>query len=273
VITKTTFLIWLAALLALAAPVEGRASEHGNEHDDEQGDMVYIDGGNYVPLLRSGADSGSRAVAPFYLDRYAVTNRQYLLFTDQYPKWKKESVKHVFADSNYLAHWPAATLNESADSPVTNVSWFSARAYCKSLGKRLPSLDEWEFVARSSESAIDGSHDPSFRQKILEWYSRPATKQLRNVKDTEANYWGVHGMHGVVWEMVNDFNTALVTGESRADAQLDKQLFCGAGAASSYDPGDYAAFMRYAFRSSYRAAYTMDSLGFRCAKDATNEPD
>ncbi len=78
-------------------------------------------------------------------------------------------------------------------------------------------------------------------------------------------------MHGVVWELVNDFNTALVTGESRGDSQLDKQLFCGAGAESSVDPNDYAAFMRYALRSSYSAHYTVESLGFRCAMGTTEE--
>jgi formylglycine-generating enzyme required for sulfatase activity len=70
-----------------------------------------------------------------------------------------------------------------------------------------------------------------------------------------------------VWELVDDFNTALVTGESRGDSQLDDSLFCGAGAASSVDPSDYAAFMRYALRTSYQAHYTMTSMGFRCAND------
>ncbi|MDA1232385.1 MAG: formylglycine-generating enzyme family protein, partial [Planctomycetota bacterium] len=170
---------------------------------------------------------------------------------------------------NYLKHFQSSTMDASAESPVTNVSWFSARAYCKSIDKRLPSLYEWEFVARATDTEVDGSKDPKHRQKILEWYSRPAAEKLPNVRDTEANYWGVHGMHGVVWELVNDFNTALVTGESRGDSQLEQQLFCGAGAASSADPGDYAAFMRYALRSSYQATYTMESLGFRCAKDAS----
>jgi sulfatase modifying factor 1 len=67
--------------------------------------------------------------------------------------------------------------------------------------------------------------------------------------------------------LVSDFNTSLVTGESRGDSQLEKSLFCGAGAASSADPSDYAAFMKYALKSSYEANYTMESLGFRCAKD------
>lgn len=231
-------------------------------------DMVYIPGGPYTPLIRNGADSEDRAVKPFYLDRYAVTNHQYHLFTLQQPAWSKDSIKPVFGDSNYLKHLSQRVMEEQADSPVTNISWFSARAYCKSLGKRLPSLDEWEFVARASENDMDGSRDPRYRQTILEWYSRPAARKLPDVHDTDANYWGVHGMHGVVWELVNDFNTLLVTGESRGDSQLEQKLFCGAGAVSSTDPGDYAAFMRYALRSSYQATYTMESLGFRCAKDA-----
>ena len=154
-----------------------------------------------------------------------------------------------------------------AEQPVTNVSWFAARAYCKSLDKRLPTVDEWEYVARASSKHAKGSEDPEYLQMILDWYAQPASQELPRVADTAPNFWGVHGMHGVIWELVNDFNTALVSGESRGDSQLEKQLFCGAGAVSAVDPGDYAAFMRYALRSSYSASYTMESLGFRCARD------
>ena len=243
----------------------------GQEANDretiDQEDMVTIRRGSYTPLFRGSAGFQLISVKSFLLDRYAVSNYQYKVFTQRNPKWNKHNIKAVFSDSNYLKHFPSAAMGESAQSPVTNVSWFSARAYCKSLDKRLPSLDEWEFVARATDTEFDGSKNPQFRRKILEWYSRPAAEKLPNVRDTEANYWGVHGMHGVVWELVNDFNTALVTGESRGDSQLEQQLFCGAGAVSSADPGDYAAFMRYALRSSYQATYTMESLGFRCAKD------
>ena len=263
--TRSPVIVCVALCLTLTHIQAGGANEHG--------DMVYIPGGTYTPLIKNASGPATRTVEPFYLDRYAVTNRQYLLFTEQHPKWRKDNIKPVFADSNYLKQLSPESIDEVADSPVTNVSWFAARAYCKSLGKRLPSLDEWEFVARASETDIDGSRDPAYRQKILEWYSKPATTKLPDVRSTETNYWGIHGMHGVVWEMVNDFNTALVTGESRADSQLEQQLFCGAGAVSSFDPGDYAAFMRYAFRSSYEATYTMESLGFRCANNASDDPN
>ena len=63
------------------------------------------------------------------------------------------------------------------------------------------------------------------------------------------------------------FNTAMVTGESRGDSGLDRNLFCSAGSVGAKDTSDYAAFMRMALRSSLRANNTTSSLGFRCARD------
>jgi formylglycine-generating enzyme required for sulfatase activity len=91
---------------------------------------------------------------------------------------------------------------------------------------------------------------------------------LPPVRSTFRNVFGIWDMHGLVWEWVSDFNTALVTGESRADSGLDRQLFCGSGSSGASDFSDYAAFMRYAYRSSLRGNYTVANLGFRCAEDA-----
>ena len=70
---------------------------------------------------------------------------------------------------------------------------------------------------------------------------------------TFRNVHGVSDLHGLIWEWTLDFNSSLVTGESRADGSLDRSLYCGSGAAGAADFEDYAAFMRYAFRSSLEA--------------------
>jgi formylglycine-generating enzyme required for sulfatase activity len=228
--------------------------------------MARVKGGSYTPLYKEQGAVNEIDVELFYLDKYQVTNQQFIEFTQDYDKWSKAKIKPIFADPTYLQQFEQASVKEIAKQPVVNVSWFAATAYCKAQGKRLPSLDEWEYTARASTTQVDGTSSAEFRELILQWYSKPVTEALNDVTLAEANYWGVHGMHGIVWELVRDFNTALVTGESRGDASLDKQLFCGAGAASSIDPSDYAAFMRYALRSSYSSSYTLNSLGFRCAK-------
>ncbi len=233
--------------------------------------MVLIPNGYYTPLFKDQDSPVTIEVNSFYMDQYPITNKQFDAFINKNPKWNKKNIKLIFSDRNYLKHFLENSMQDIAEQPVTNVSWFAARAYCRSVNKRLPTTNEWEYVAKASHDLADGSQQPEYKQQILEWYSRPATDTLPNVYDTPVNYWKVHGLHGVVWELVSDFNTALVTGESRGDTHLDKQLFCGAGAASSVDPGDYAAFMRYAMRSSYSAHYTIESLGFRCAKDVVEE--
>lgn len=263
--------------LAAADTLSALPSDDTDRPSDGTGNlMARIDGGSYTALYKREGAAEVITIAPFYLDKYQVNNQQFLNFTKSATKWSKQNIKPIFAEGNYLKQFTKANTRSNtkdilskdiARQPVVNVSWFAAMAYCKAQNKRLPTLDEWEYVARASTSQIDGSRNAEFRQRILQWYSKPANASLPDVSEGVANYWGVHGMHGVVWEMVSDFNTALVTGESRGDSALDNQLFCGAGAASSVDPSDYAAFMRYALRSSYSANYTLNSLGFRCAKD------
>ncbi|MBT3480577.1 MAG: formylglycine-generating enzyme family protein, partial [Opitutales bacterium] len=142
-----------------------------------------------------------------------------------------------------------------------------SRAYARWKGKRLPTVAEWEFVGLASETNADGRKEEGYYARILEWYGRP-NKPIEQWKpEMFRNIYGVYGMHGLVWEWVDDFNTALVTGESRGDSELERKLFCGSGSINSSNFRDYAAFMRFGFRSSLSAEYAIPNLGFRCAKD------
>lgn len=230
--------------------------------------MVLIHSGSYKPLFIEQDGSKMVNVDGFYLDKFIVTNHQFKQFVEQHPQWQAANIKPIFADEQYLKLWHEPHPDNFEQQPVTFVSWFAARAYCKAQGKRLPSFNEWEYAGSASETSANGSQEPGFSQRLLEWYSKPAILNLPSVDETPKNYWGVYGMHGVIWELVSDFNSNLVTGESRADSALENKLFCGAGAAGSVDPSDYAAFMRYAMRSSLEGDYTMRTLGFRCAMDA-----
>ena len=73
-------------------------------------------------------------------------------------------------------------------------------------------------------------------------------------------------MHGLVWEWTSDFNSVLISGESRQDVDTERNLFCGSASINATNLMDYAAFMRYAFRGSIKANYNIQTLGFRCAK-------
>jgi formylglycine-generating enzyme required for sulfatase activity len=244
--------------------------------------MVSIPAGVYrPPYRRSVADrpEASRGppaeetvpVAAFFLDAYPVTNAEYLAFVQARPRWRRSRVPRLFADVRYLDAWsgdlePGARA--PARSPVVDVSWFAARAFCKWRGAGLPTTAQWERAAAAGERADTGRYDAAFAQRILEWYARPTPPVLPAVGGVYRNVWGAYDLHGLVWEWVDDFNTALVTGESRGDSGLERTLFCAAGSVGSVNPQDYASFMRYGFRSSLRGNYSVPNLGFRCAQAA-----
>ncbi|OYW70839.1 MAG: hypothetical protein B7Z37_29515, partial [Verrucomicrobia bacterium 12-59-8] len=234
--------------------------------------MAFIPGGDYKPLYAKEAKS--RHTAPFFMAVTQVTNGEFLAFVKAHPAWRRSQVKRSLADANYLAHWAGdLELGDKAplNAPVTHVSWFAAKACCEAQGRRLPTQDEWEFAARADATKQDASTDPAYLPQLLEWYSKPATSALEDVRTGVQNVYGLRGMHGLVWEWVQDFNATLLMGDSRSDGSLERKLFCGAGSLLASDVSNYAAFMRYALRSSLKGAYCVGSLGFRAAQSITPE--
>jgi formylglycine-generating enzyme required for sulfatase activity len=208
------------------------------------------------------------AVGAFLMDVHPTTNAEFLEFVRANPAWRRSRVEPLFADAAYLVHWRGdLELGDRAPAagPVVYVSWFAARAYLAWRGKRLPTVDEWEYVAAASETARDASGDAAFLARVRQSYGRPSSLPLPPVAGSIPNAYGVGGMHDLVREWVEDFNSALVTGESRADGSLDRSLFCGSGSIGAADFRDYAAFMRFAFRASLDARYGLAHLGFRGA--------
>ncbi|HEY8995590.1 MAG TPA: formylglycine-generating enzyme family protein [Lacunisphaera sp.] len=231
--------------------------------------MRTIPAGIYTPLLRSTKAAAEITVPAFQLDERPVTNAEFLAFVTANPKWRREQVSRLFADSSYLENWvgdlepgPSAP----ADAPVVRVSWFAARAYARWTGKRLPTTAEWELAAAAGYDRPDGKNDEQLKRDLYAWLARPVPAVHAAAASFRPDFHGVRGLHGLVWEWVEDFNSAMVTGESRGDTGLERDLFCGAGSAGAKDTTDYAAFMRQALRSSLKANNTTTALGFRCAQ-------
>ncbi len=230
-------------------------------------DMATIGAGSFIPLYGSTEDKVTKVDA-FLLDIYPVTNQQFLAFIKEYPDYNRTNIKRLFAAKSYLSHWASESDfgNLDPEAPVTNVSWFAAKKYCECQGKRLPTLEEWEYAAMADEKQKDARTKEEFNKYILGWYEQNKTYNNK-VGSTFKNYWGVYDMHGLVWEWTFDFNSIFLSGESRKDKDSDRDLFCGSASVDATDLMDYAAFMRYAFRGSIKANYTTKNLGFRCAKN------
>jgi formylglycine-generating enzyme required for sulfatase activity len=222
---------------------------------------VPVPAGVYRPIFRGKDDAVEVPVRAFRLDATPVTNAEFLEFVRAMPRWRRSQVQRLFADENYLRHWAGDLDLGAADArqPITWVSWFAAKACAAWRGGRLPTTAEWELAADAA--------DPAEAQAIARWYAAPSPAVLPRVGAERANRHGIHDLHGLVWEWTSDFNSALVSGDARGDSGLERGLFCGAGVLGARDPANYAAFMRFGFRASLKAGYTVHHLGFRCAYD------
>ena len=82
--------------------------------------MVFIPGGN--------------GVEPFYIDQYEATNKKYEAIMRNDLELKPQK----WGSEIYARYSP------KADCPVIFVSWHQAKVYAKRIGKRLPTMREWE---------------------------------------------------------------------------------------------------------------------------------
>jgi formylglycine-generating enzyme len=257
-----TFVVAATLLAAtMASATSGESAGRG---------MVLIPAGSYSPVLRGRDERERVAVAAFYLDVRPVTNAEFLEFVRAVPKWRRSGLSPIFAEQGYLTHWAGDTeLGPDAPpgAPVVRVSWFAAQAYATWCGKRLPTTAEWERAAAVGFTIDEVRHDEELAATALAWFARPTPARLPDAGLSQPNLHGVRDLLTLVWEWVEDFNTAMVTGESRGDTGLERTLFCGAGAAGASDLENYPAFMRAGLRSSLRASYVVPNLGFRCARD------
>jgi len=114
--------------------------------------MVFIPAGSFLFGEKPANPEATRfmpfvqeevELPAFWIDKYEVTNAQYLAFVD--------ATGH---EPPYL--WGGEYSEEWDDLPVAGVSFFDAEAYARWAGKRLPTLTEWERGARG----VDGRRVP-----------------------------------------------------------------------------------------------------------------
>lgn len=97
---------------------------------------------------------------------------------------------------------------QSPDRPVEQVSWEDCQVFIRTireaspdLNVRLPTEAEWEYACRAgTESAYSGSGVLG----DMGWYDDISQGETHVVGQRQANAWGLHDMHGNVWEWCSD---------------------------------------------------------------------
>ena len=98
--------------------------------------MARVGPGIYRPVYPPSPKEKEIHVGTFLMDALPVTNVQFLAFVEAHPRWQRGVIPALFADEKYMARWASPTNpgpGALPDQPVTDVSWFAAKACCESM--------------------------------------------------------------------------------------------------------------------------------------------
>jgi formylglycine-generating enzyme required for sulfatase activity len=268
------------------------------------GEFVDIPGGSFHMGCSPG-DSDCRdnerpvhtvSIRPFRMGKYEVTVGQFKRFVEA-TGYRTEAERDgicltMQAGGKWGAQagrdWRNPGFPQTDRDPVVCVSWNDAKAYVQGLSRqaggryRLPSESEWEYAVRAGSSARYGFGDS---EAMLCSYGnvtdRAFQRQFSNatvapcddgafytapVGSYRPNGFGLHDMHGNVWEWTEDcYNPSYAGAPSDGAAwtvgDCARRVLRGG---SWFAP---PAVVRSAYRDGLAPESRIDYFGFRLAQD------
>ncbi|RLC77738.1 MAG: hypothetical protein DRI81_08150 [Chloroflexi bacterium] len=222
------------AWLAHARAELERQQEQGQNRavwEQDGKEMVCVPAGQFL----YGDEKKEMELPEFWIDKTPVTSGEYARFV-------------AAAGHEPPEHWKGdVPPQETADHPVTYVSWNDAAAYAEWAGKRLPTEEEWEKAARGSDGRKYpwGNDWQEGRCNTKETGIGATTPVGQYSPDGDSPY-GCADVAGNVWEwMVSEHEKGgrvLRGGSWYSDANA----------------------VRCAFRSRLAPFASNDDVGFRC---------
>lgn len=217
-------------------------------------DFVWIEAGTFFmgsPLSESGRHSNEDpqhkvAISKgFYLGKYEVTQGQWESVMGSNPSY--------YSGSNH---------------PVEMVSWHDVQEFIWALNAaagdslyRLPSEAEWEYVARAGSTSRWPFGDDESQLRDYAWYEdNNSPNGTKEVGTKLSNPWGLHDMHGNVYEWCQDWDSTYSSG-----ASIDP-ISATSGSVRVLRGGYFfitAQLVRSASRSFIGPGSRYDGIGFR----------
>jgi WD40 repeat protein len=241
--------IWILALLLPAACEKAPVAASGFT-------VFASPTGGELVLLPSG----------IYMDRTEVTQELWTKVMGSNPSKRKDPKRPVEP-----VRWTEAVrfLNRCSEMDGLAPCYDVATGACNfdADGYRLPTETEWEAACRAGTKAKYSFGDDASSLGAHGWFKGNSGGQTHPVGQKPMNAFGLHDLHGNVWEWCQDWHADAPSGPRGPETGKQRVLRGGAWestpekCAADYRAKDFPAFTDACFGS--------DSYGFRRVKNAT----
>jgi len=163
------------------------------------------------------------------------------------------------------------SILKGAQLPVVQVSWDDAVEFCRKLSEkegrtfRLPTEAEWEYACRAGTQTKWSFGDSESALGEYAWYDGNSDNKTHPVGEKKPNAWGLHDMHGNVFEWCSDWKREYTS------ASMSDPTGTEAGSYRVARGGGWiygARFCRSAYRFGNTPGYRCNDLGFRVASSS-----
>jgi formylglycine-generating enzyme required for sulfatase activity len=239
------------AAVPTATPPVSPASQGGNCPSG----MAWIPGGSFMMGSNKG-DNDEKPVHRVELDGFCLDITP--VTVDAYARCSGCSKPNT---NNEFCNWGKSG---KGNHPINCVDWGQASAYCRSVGKQLPTEAQWEYAARGGSRQLEypwGSEGSNGRACWNRWDSWEGTCAVGSYA---SGAFGLKDMAGNVWEWVQDWYGAYPssTSKNHAGPSSGSSRVCRGGGWDVNDP----SWLRGAFRGCRTPDIRLGNLGFRCAR-------
>ena len=212
--------------------------------DDHGVEFILIEPGTFMMGEEKVATPAHKVeiTRPFYMGKYPVTQAQWEAVIGENP-------------SNF----------KGQRSPVESVSWNDVQAFLKKINKgkasyQLPTEAQWEFACRAGTRTTYSFGNNKDELGQYAWYFDNSGNSTHPVGQKKPNPWGLHDIHGNVWEWVYDWYGEYENGtviDPKGPDSGAHRVIRGGGWSNG------AGGLRSAYRFSYDPGGASDGLGFR----------
>ncbi len=257
---------WLIKPEIFGSPVRG------NRTNDVGQAMVHIEAGEFLmgsPRYETAREQNE--------DRHQVTlTRSFLI-----------SATEVNQEQWYSVMATRPSRFEGSRRPVENITFDDCIEFCNQLsimeglapvygrrdgniywnresdGYRLPTEAEWEYACRAGSQKRFANGDLASDLQKLSWYRNNSTGRSHDVASRVPNNWGLHDMHGNVWEWCWNWSAEYPT-RFAVDPEGPHQGYSRVIRGGSWD--NPAEACRSANHNGAKPGFHGPILGFRIAR-------